>query len=326
MKSRIKLAAIRHHSPAILFLVQIVIALLFAIPAAEQAAYSAEQATSVTITTDQTARLGKIYFGTPTTDAAVGAKQSLPILVDTGGANINSLAFTITVPPDAVRLESLDLKLSFCTITTQQNLSAATGQLQFACGTPNPGLRSQIGSVGVLEYTPLRSGAAVFHIDPTSASLLANDGHGSEVLRNVEDKSVVVSGGSTTTTATLHIPLVSASHPTSTVCSREETATFSWLRPSQTDHFEYELNTSPQDITSPKSTTDTEMSLATAPGTTQYFHLRAVIAGTTTPISTLVISSCSTSAEVAAPAPTAQSPITTFFHNAWSSISSLWKR
>lgn len=325
MKKKLQLAAIRQHSPAILFLVQIVIALLFAIPAAEQAARSADQSSTVTVTTDQTPRLGKIYFDTPVADAQVGVLQQLPILVDTGGANINTVAFTISVPIDAVRLDSLDLTQSFCTIITQQTVSVNAGIVQFSCGTPNPGLRSQIGTVGVLEYKPLRSGAVIFHIDPTSASLLANDGHGSEVLRGVEDRSVIVASNGNTTVSGVHVPLVSKSHTISTTCSGKDTATFAWLRPAQTDHFEYDFNTNPDTLVRSTSTTDLEISLPTVPNTVQYFHVRAVINGEATPVSTYEISTCGTTEATSdTPLGTAENPVSHFFHTVWNKVSSLW--
>lgn len=329
MKDMQRIGFFRQHAPAFLFLVQLLVALLFAIPAAERAAYSANQDQTVTVITSRSPRLGKIYFQKPTVAAAPQTLQRLSILVDTGGANINTVSLSLSVPPDAARLERLDLTSSFCTIITQNTLRAATGTAQLACGAPNPGLRTQIGTVAVLEYMPLRSGSVLFHLDQSASSLLTNDGFGSEALKSVEDLAVEVQGTGPTVPdfSTVHVPLISSTHALGSTCLRKEEASFEWLRPVNTDHFEYEFNTDPQQLTSPQATTDLEVTLLTQPGTTQYFHIRAVSAsGARSLISTVAVSTCSGAAtNDQAVSPPTGNPVVLFFQHVWEGVRSLWK-
>lgn len=110
-----------------------------------------------------------------------GAKQILPIEIDTAGQTINAAEVYINFDPAIIQVESVSTEGSVFTIQIkdQPAFSNERGQISFAGGLPTPGFKGK-GKIGTVTIIGKRSGQTELNFDHRTQMLL-NDGLGTAV-------------------------------------------------------------------------------------------------------------------------------------------------
>jgi hypothetical protein len=228
-------------------------------------------AVSSTATVDQkqAGRTAILSLLPPLGKLSATSQQSIAVKIDTGGSLVYAVSFTLTFPPDRVRVEDVSLSGSFCTIVPVYSINNKLGTVTLSCRSNSPGLTGQLGTVATLIISPLQAGDAAFQFDQLNSSVTAKVSE-KDVLSYAVDR--VFSFGETPGN---HLTVTSPSHPTGSSCSYKSTADMSWLKLEGATAFEYGWSEDP--AFEPKtSTSSTSISLPTKPGTTQFFSIRSV--------------------------------------------------
>ncbi|HSE35152.1 MAG TPA: cache domain-containing protein [Candidatus Paceibacterota bacterium] len=157
-------------------------------------------------------------------------EQRVAIMVATGGETINAVDTVVGYDPDAVIIEDVLTTSSFCDrgFFTESEIDPQRGEVRISCGVPSPAFSASEGIVAELVLRPKRSGSYTLRFLPDT-QVLANDGLGTDVLRQTTDATYHVLDRSASSTAPRGI-VFSYSHPNSSRWYRSRTVHFSWLR------------------------------------------------------------------------------------------------
>lgn len=122
--------------------------------------------------------------------ATVGQTFSVPILVSTsGGESLNAISATISYPSTLLSLVSIAKSPSVITLWAQEpTISAGTASLEGI--VPNPGYSGSGGRVATLTFRVLAPGTASLSF--ANASVLANDGSGTDILTSAPTKQITL--------------------------------------------------------------------------------------------------------------------------------------
>ena len=121
---------------------------------------------------------------------AVGQTFSVNVLVSAaGGESANAVSAVATFPTDKLRLLSLSKAGSIMSLWTQEpSFSNGNGTANFEGVILNPGFSGQGGRVITLRFQVLATGLATLSF--SNASILANDGQGTNILTNARSISL----------------------------------------------------------------------------------------------------------------------------------------
>jgi hypothetical protein len=118
----------------------------------------------------------------------VGDELTLDLVVDPAGEEINTVSTEISFPADKLFLENLDKGKSFCSFFVEEDINNYTGKIKISCLAPFPGT-DKMSNVVSLVFKKIKSGAADLSL-ATSSMVLANDGYGTNVLKNLSGQVV----------------------------------------------------------------------------------------------------------------------------------------
>ncbi len=132
-----------------------------------------------------------IHAQVPTTtkDASIIAETSnreqgsyIDISIDSGSSPINAVDLKMSFDPAKNRIQSIELKDSFCQIFIRSDYSNTKGSADITCGLPTPGLsgRAKLARIHFEGVDDTEN----FQVS-TASQILANDGFGTPVLREI---------------------------------------------------------------------------------------------------------------------------------------------
>jgi len=111
----------------------------------------------------------------------VGAKFSVGVNVNTGGAPINAAQGVISYDSKVLKVISVSKGNVFSLWTT--NPQASGGSIKFGGGIPHPGYKGSAGRIITIRFQALKVGSGGVRF--TSGYVLANDGKGTNILKKV---------------------------------------------------------------------------------------------------------------------------------------------
>lgn len=139
-----------------------------------------------------------IYNSTMELDPPVAAlnRQSeyrIGVRLFSGGEAINATEVQLAFDPAMLQVADIDFSRSWCneSLIIQREIDNEAGTVTIVCGVPNPGFSERSGIVADLFVQPLTVGRASLEFTERTR-VLANDGLGTEVLRQAVDGSYVV--------------------------------------------------------------------------------------------------------------------------------------
>ncbi len=200
----------------------------------------------------------------------VGSTFDMDVLVDTEGESVNTMAFTISFPPDKLQVVSPSAGRSVVTVwTAPPRVDNAAGTIELQGGTPG-GFTASRGLLTTLTFRVKSIGMALVRFrDP--ARVLLHDGRGTDVLKDTSNASLQLSlpppAG----------PLVtSETHPNQTEWYRSRTVSFSWEHDPDVESYSYSLNDQPTDVPDDISEgSKTGVTYRDIEDGIHYFHVRA---------------------------------------------------
>jgi len=210
----------------------------------------------------------------------VGDSFSVGVYVNSDGQAINSAQATLSFPNDILQVTGVSSSGIFTMwIPTEPTYSNNSGTVSFSGGVPN-GYTGAAGSIITISFQAKVAGTASVTIG--SASVLANDGFGTNVLTGLGNGSytVTVAEPEPEPEPELELPnaptITSPTHGEQSLWYPHADSTFEWNQQSGVVGFSYEFDdesdTTPDQI---RDTTDTTVSFTGTDDGVWYFHARA---------------------------------------------------
>ncbi len=208
---------------------------------------------------------------------SVGQLFSVGVFVSTeSGEAMNAVSGILSFPPEIIQLVSVDKAGGIIDFWIgDQSFSNGEGKAHFEGGRYNPGFAGTNGKVIAFLFKAKTKGTA--NITFTEASVLANDGAGTEILTNTGTATVVVNTGpavAPTVNALPSIDVRSSTHPNQDSWYDSKRVELSWELPQNITALrtivDHSPNTTPTN-TSSKLSTNTELSLEDG---VWYFHIQ----------------------------------------------------
>ena len=137
----------------------------------------------------------RFYFSTPYTQVLSGQNFSVDLRVTTGGHTVNAVESTVQLDPKMLEITGITTDTSFCTLYTANSFDPVLGTVRIACGTPHPGFTGD-SLVVTIRLRAKASGDATISVAKDDASVLADDGKGTELLGAIPTYQLSVKQGS----------------------------------------------------------------------------------------------------------------------------------
>ena len=212
---------------------------------------------------------------------AVGQTFSVSVLVSTAsGESINAVSATISYDPSQLKLVSISKASSVITMwASEPTFSNSAGTADLEGIVLNPGFTGQGGLVATITFKVLSAGQAKLSF--SQASVLANDGLGTNVLTSAPAKSVYLGAAAAPDVTTEAIPSGAPSAPVITSSTNPDPAkwyatsspSFAWTVPADVTAVRLEYDSSPVSVPavvySPAISSKT---LSKLPDGVYYFH------------------------------------------------------
>ncbi|MCX6713683.1 MAG: cohesin domain-containing protein [Candidatus Vogelbacteria bacterium] len=129
------------------------------------------------------AEAASLSFSPSSTSGNVGDTVNVSVLVNTNSVAINNTEATINFPSSLLQVVSVSTSGSIFPMWIENpTFSNNSGTISFNGGVPNPGFTGSTGKVVVITFRVKKQGTASLSF--TSASILANDGLGTEVFQS----------------------------------------------------------------------------------------------------------------------------------------------
>jgi hypothetical protein len=169
-----------------------------------------------------------------------GKTFSVNVFVSSTIQPVNAISGEVSFPADKLQLVSISKTGTILTLWVQEpTFSNTQGTVSFAGVVPNPGFVGSFGNLLTLNFKVVGQGNATVKF--SSGEVLANDGNGTNILKNL-NKGTYSLGVSTvtvpvpeevqTSSSVLDAPkITSSTYPDSVVWYRETTGQFSWKVP-----------------------------------------------------------------------------------------------
>jgi hypothetical protein len=215
------------------------------------------------------------------------AEQHIAIQVATGGEAINAVQAEVDYDPDKIKVADIITANSFCSqnLFVEKNIDNTKGVVTIICGIPSPGFTGPGGVIAELLIQPIKKGAFSLNF-ATSTQVLANDGLGTDVLRQAVGGSYLVENflnSGKTVTSSKAILLFSPTHPNSNRWYNSRAIDIFWVPLSGYDYY-YLLDNSSSTVPAGEfSTKENEVNLSVNKDGVYYFHILAVKNGVALP-------------------------------------------
>ncbi|OGG92593.1 hypothetical protein A3G63_02760 [Candidatus Kaiserbacteria bacterium RIFCSPLOWO2_12_FULL_52_8] len=170
--------------------------------------------------------------------ATIGQTIQIPLLVSTEGSEVlNAVSAEVRFPPQALTLQSISKVGSVMSFWAEDpSFSNSNGTASLQGVVPNPGWSGQSGTVVTFVFKVKASGTAT--ISFSSASILANDGLGSNILSKTYAKTLSLGDSAPEATspgavrgAPLAPVITSSTHPNPSTWYKNGSPLFSWKVP-----------------------------------------------------------------------------------------------
>jgi len=176
-----------------------------------------------------------------TSQVKVGDIVTATIYVNASGEAINNVEGLLSVPSDLLQVQSVSTVGSVLNLWVEQP-TYASQSVAFNGGITNPGYSGSRGNVVTVFMKALKSGSATISFQ--SASVRANDGLGTDVLKNKSGTNITITSGvvdpvttpvETSSPSSLKAPVVYSSlSPNSDTWYKNNKTTFTWDIPNNT--------------------------------------------------------------------------------------------
>src|SRR3989339_434142 len=215
--------------------------------------------------------------------AAIDINNNKKIAINllSGGEAINAVKAVINYDPKMVKVDKIITDSSFCKTGTsnmfiEKNIDNENGQVSIVCGLPNPGFSQEEGILAELIIEPLQTGQISLRFGPES-QVLANDGLGTNVLRDTIDSSYFAADlGGETDEENIQLFLFSYTHPNSETWYRNKNIDLFWQDDWASEYY-YLLDNSPFSIPDGKNKTDKSfINFTPKDDGVYYFHIGGV--------------------------------------------------
>lgn len=219
----------------------------------------------------------------------LGAEQHVSVVVDTGDEQINVVQAKLKFDPSLVSVVSIDQGTSSCKYLIEKMIDNKEGTVTLACAIVDTDpLRKSI-SIADVTLQPLRAGSAAILFDNQETQVLANDGLGTNVLRESQGASyrfdnfkaglIQHATTSTATTTVSSFVVFSTTHPNESRWYNVSKAHFVWLGDPGAV-YRYVFDTSPSTIPLGGHTIQGNALDVPIPGDgVYYFHLQLASGG-----------------------------------------------
>lgn len=121
----------------------------------------------------------------------IGEIFSVPISITSIEYPINVVQADLAFDPNLVQVVGIDLSDSFATIIIQKEYNNDLGYIRIAVGTPNPRYLGEAANLGKIYFRAQKSGSTSLKFLDSSI-VLANNGKGSNVLKNLGEIPIVI--------------------------------------------------------------------------------------------------------------------------------------
>lgn len=119
--------------------------------------------------------------------------EIFPMKIEIAGVKtpVNTIQTDIGFNPERLEVVEISTKNSFANIFIQKEINNKAGYARLTGGLPNPGFSSDRGIFGTIFFKGKSPGAVKIEFLPTSM-VLANDGHGTNVLKDFKSVSYLI--------------------------------------------------------------------------------------------------------------------------------------
>ncbi|MBI3638139.1 hypothetical protein HY227_00130 [Candidatus Wolfebacteria bacterium] len=146
------------------------------------------------------AQAASFYFSPSSGSYTVGKTFSVSLYVSSVDQAMNAAQGVINFPPDKLEAMSISKNSSILPIWVQEpSYSNTDGDIQFAGVVPNPGFTGKNGKILSVVFKAKNPGQASLNV--SKASVLANDGEGTQILNNVSAGAFAIEVGANTPAA-----------------------------------------------------------------------------------------------------------------------------
>jgi hypothetical protein len=129
-----------------------------------------------------------LYLSPSSGSYSPGQTFSARVFVSSLAQSINAVSGTVTFPTDKLQVVSVSKTNSILTLWVQDpSYSNSQGTVSFEGVVPNPGFTGSAGSIATITFRVVGQGAA--SLKWSSGSVLANDGSGTNILKNLNNAS-----------------------------------------------------------------------------------------------------------------------------------------
>lgn len=162
-------------------------------------------------------------------------EQSVAIKVRTGGEAINAAQIVLHYDPEKVRVVDILSEKTFChqNFFLERSIDNEKGEVRIVCGLPTPGFSNPEGTIAELLLQPIAAGVFSLRFDEEETKVLANDGLGTNVLRQFTNGSYLVAQsfektGLVAKSAIPEILIFSPTHPNQERWYSKKAIEFTW--------------------------------------------------------------------------------------------------
>ncbi len=124
----------------------------------------------------------ELYFLSNATPYVIGQSFPVELRVKTDGTPINAMGFTLVYNPLYLEVISMTTEKSFCTHYLSNYFDNQKGIIRVYCGSKQPGLLGDSLAVRLTMRARIPGTPAVV-ADPDTVELLANNGKGSNIVK-----------------------------------------------------------------------------------------------------------------------------------------------
>jgi len=208
---------------------------------------------SVSLALPVTAQAASLYFSPPSGYYTIGQTFTTSVYISSPSQAINATSGRILFPKDNLEVISLSKTGSIISFWVQEpSFSNVNGTINFEGIVLNPGYQGSAGKVISIQFRTKQVGQVNLNI--TDASVLANDGLGTQILSNISGAAFninpkitePIAPTSETPIEKIGVPLapkiISSTHPDPDKWYTFEIAKFSWQLPKDIDAVRVSIN------------------------------------------------------------------------------------
>ncbi len=200
----------------------------------------------------QHAFAARLFLSPASQTIAPGQTISVSVILSSADQASNAVSGTISFPTNKFQVVSASKAGSVLSLWVEEpTYSNSAGTINFQGIVPNPGYQGSRGNVLTIVFRATNAGPASISFD--QASVLANDGSGTDILSDKQGANFTISGATPTedtkpvvtpkSTGVPDAPIVSSkSHPSTTKWYSATTADFYWDMPEDVTAVRYSLD------------------------------------------------------------------------------------